>query len=510
MKILNFKQIREADKYTIINEPVASIDLMERAAKSLYNYITENISKDYLIYVFCGSGNNGGDGLALSRLMYQNGYNNIKVFIIEYSTPSDDFSINLKRLQNINSNCINYIKSENDFPEINNVDIIIDGIFGTGISRPIEGLVKKIIKYLNSSKKNIISIDVPSGLSDNEKLNNVNKESIIKASLTITFEVNKFPLLFKENYIYTGEVVVVPIGLSKEYIDSVDTNNYFVDAKFIKPIVKRRKRFSHKGDYGHGLLIGGSYGKMGALILSAKAALRSGIGLLTVSTAKCGYNILQTSVPEAMITTSTNDCFVDNIQTDYSRYSAIGIGPGLGTEKVTFPVLEKILRTAKCPIVIDADGINIIAQNKNILEEVRFNNQYPLILTPHLKEFERLFGETNGYEDRYNKLITNSKKYNIYIILKGAYTNIACPDKKVYFNSTGNPGMATAGSGDVLTGIILGLLAQGYTAFEASIIGTFIHGLAGDIAAEKISQYSLLASDIIDNIGASYISLLGK
>ena len=440
-------------------------------------------------------GNNGGDGLVIARLLTENKYN-VKVFVVEFSKNySPDFVINLEKLKKTNVELV--ILSEKDFQfKIAAESIVIDAIFGSGLNKPIEGFVAKIIHQLNSHQ--VVSIDIPSGLFGEDNQGN-NIKNIITANYTLTFEQPKLAMLFPQNDVFCGENVVLPIGLHPDFFKTVETPYFFITKQDVKGLVLPRQKFSHKGIYGHALLIVGSYGKMGAAILSSKACLRSGVGLLTVHVPKEGVEILQTTVPEAMCSTSDEEKIIANIPL-LDNYDAVGVGPGLGMEKQTQNALKLLIQQTKVPLVLDADALNILSENKTWLAFLPSSS----ILTPHPKEFERLVGKWNNDEERLQLQIEFSMKNDVIVVLKGAHTSISTPSGKVYFNSSGNPGMATAGAGDVLTGIITSLLAQGYLPKNAAILGVYLHGVAGDIALEHTGEEALIASDIISAIADAF------
>lgn len=497
MKLFNVTQISAIDKFTIENEPVKSIDLMERASIAIFNKIKEFFSKDQTFIVVAGPGNNGGDGLAVARLLHLNDYT-VKVVIPEISNKlSDDCQKNydairlLKKVKLIEIKKINELHFDKD-------EIIIDALFGSGLSRILEGLSLDIVRKINLSGCKIISIDLPSGLfGEDNSLNNV--EGIINADYTLTLQFPKISFFFAENSRYVGKWFVLPINLHPEIIKSEPSLFYYFERCEAKNLVKIREKFSHKGNYGHALLISGGYGKMGAAVLSSRACLRSGAGLLTTHIPACGYTVLQTAVPETMVSTDTCNDFVTELP-DIQNYSVIGIGPGIGMDVLTAELIYKLLLTSKLPMVFDADALNILSENKQWLKILPKNT----ILTPHPKEFDRLAGVSENSFERHKKAKQFAVKFQVVIILKGAYTQVISPKGECYFNSTGNPGMATGGSGDVLTGIILGLLSQGYTSIEASTLGVYLHGLSGDIAERYFSQEAIIAGDLIDNIGNAF------
>ncbi len=501
MKIFRSEQIRAIDEFTIKNEPVASVDLMERAAMQLLKWYTRYFDRSRRVIIFTGPGNNGGDGLALARLLSVSRFNVEVCHVKVASKTSDDWNINFQRLEKETSVIFNSIDDIEKFPIVDSEDVIIDAIFGTGLRRPAEGLAEQVIKRINQMECTVISIDIPSGLfGEDNSLNN--PEAIVRADFTLSFQFPKLSFMLAENDRYVGEWSVLPIGLNCDAIKSTETPYSFVENEYVLSLLKKRKKFDHKGIYGHGLLIAGSYGKMGAAIMGAKAALRTGIGLITCHVAACGNQVVQTALPEAMLQIDKNEKIVSEID-NIDHYDSIGIGPGIGTDPVTQKALQKLLLLRGRSAVIDADAINILGMNRKWLSTLGTGT----ILTPHIKEFERIAGKTENGFQRLERQVEFASKFKCIVVLKGACTSIATPEGKIFFNSNGNPGMATAGSGDVLTGIILSLLAQGYLPENASIAGVFIHGLSGDIAAAKAGYESIIASDIIENIGNAFLKI---
>ncbi len=361
--------------------------------------------------------------------------------------------------------------------------------------------MQELIAHLNNSFAQIVSIDIPSGLMGESNSGNI-LENIIQANFTLPLQFPKLSFLFAENESFTGDWEVLPIGLHPEIIQQKNTPYFYVTKDFIKANKKHRNKFSHKGTFGHALLISGCYGKMGAAVLASQACLSSGVGLLTTHIPRMGNDIMQISVPEAMISFDQSDILFSQ-PPDLSEYNAIGVGPALGCRNNSQAGLQMLIEETKKPIVIDADALNILAQNQDWFNKLPENS----ILTPHPKEFERLTEKAESGYNRHLMQIEFSIKHKVIVVLKGAYTSITSPDGRCFFNSTGNPGMATAGSGDVLTGIVLSLLSQGYEPLLAAIIGVFIHGTAGDLARDYLGEEALTASDIINNLGNAFLSL---
>tara|TARA_Y100000589_G_C27173493_1_gene637748 strand:+ start:61 stop:1569 length:1509 start_codon:yes stop_codon:yes gene_type:complete len=498
LPILNAEQIKKIDSYTILKEPITSIDLMERAATNCYEKITKKTkNKNGIIHIFCGLGNNGGDGLVIAK-RYLEEKRDVCIYKLYWGQkPSNDFELNEKRLASLDV-LIKVIESTSDFPKIKKNDIVIDAIWGIGLSRPIENFAADIIALINQSKALIISIDTPSGLPVTPSFE-IDQETIVKANYTYTFHLPKLSFLLPQTGNYAGDFTIVPIGLDNDFIKEQKTDHFYIDKNYINEIIKKRQKFSHKGSYGHALIVAGSMGKIGAAVLAAKSCLKSGVGLLSVHSPECGYDILQKSIPEAMVIRDSGKSYIEDI-IDLYRYSSIGIGPGIDQKDQTELLLSSMLEQYNKPIVIDADAINIISQNKDLINKIP---KYS-ILSPHPGEFKRLVGDFERDMDRLESLRQFSINHSLYVILKGAHTAIACPNGKVLFNSTGNPGMATAGSGDVLTGIITSFLSQGYDSEDASVLSVYFHGLSGDISKEKVGELSLNASDIVSNISEAF------
>ena len=477
IKIFATDKVKELDQYTIQHEPISSIDLVERAATTFVHEFCRRYSKQVRIVIFAGQGNNGADALAIARLLNEESYR-VETYLFN---PTEHLSVeceqNKQRLLDMER--IEFTEVVRDFepPTLTDRDVVIDGLFGSGLNRPLTGGFAAMVNYINQSEAEVVAIDIPSGLFGEDNRKN-DSEAIIKASLTLTFGFPKLAFLFPENEQYVGEWKILDIGIHPDAIYETASPYSLVTEEDISYSLKSRKRFAHKGTFGHALLIAGSKGKMGAALLSAKACLRSGAGLLTVHIPTRGESIFQTAFPEAMLSLDANPDYFSTVP-EIGSYSAVGMGPGLGQHLESAAAIERILQSSTKPVVIDADAINIMASNKDLFNKIPPRS----ILTPHPKEFDRIAGESTNSYDRLMKAQSFAAEHKICIVLKGAYTAICSPAGNIYFNSCGNPGMATAGSGDVLTGIILGLLAQDYSPETAAVVGVFLHGTAGDLAA---------------------------
>jgi hydroxyethylthiazole kinase-like uncharacterized protein yjeF len=495
MKILTTQQIREADEYTIQHEPILSIDLMERASQQCVDWITKRFDTKNTFAIFCGVGNNGGDGLAIARLLLDKKFK-VYVFVVEFSKNySADFTVNVERLKKLNVEMEWLNETNNEF-NISPGTIVVDAIFGSGLNKTIYGFVSKIIEQIN--KNTVVAIDVPSGMFCENNVEN-DLTNVVKATYTLTFQQPKLAMMFPQYANHFGEIEVLNIGLNVDFINQQQISFYFTTKNDVKKNILKRAKFSHKGTYGHALLISGSKGKMGAAVLSSKACLRSGVGLLTTHVPHVGLSVMQTAVPEAMCSVDEDTNYFTLIK-DTEKYDAIGVGPGIGLEKQTQNALKLLIQNTVLPMVIDADALNSLAENKTWISFLPNNS----ILTPHPKEFERLVGKWSNDEERLQLQRDFAVKQQVIVVLKGAYTAIALPNGNVHFNSSGNAGMATAGSGDVLTGIITSLLAQGYEPEQAAITGVYLHGVAGDIAKENVGEISLIASDIIEQLPSAF------
>ena len=497
MQILSAEDIRRWDEYTIHHEPISPVDLMERAARACVKWLEQCPWQGMPFHIFCGKGNNGGDGLAIARLLAQRGQT-VTVHILEFGhIGTESFQTNLARLHQQPGVDIRFIQDESHFHPFGGDDVLIDALFGTGLNRGLEGVTAALVNHINHSGRPVISIDMPSGLFADRSSRGV---TAVEAEYTLSFQCYKLALLLPENEKQVGEPVILDIGLHPDFAAMHYSSFEWLDAAMAKTIYRPRSRYAHKGQMGHALLVAGSFGKMGAAVIAATACLRSGAGLLTCHIPGSGLSTLQTALPEAMVLTDFNSSYVTKLETDSSQYDAIGVGPGLGTAQETRQMLRDLFDSWRGPLVLDADALNNMSQQPGLLQLLPAGS----ILTPHPKEFERLFGPSADDFERLEKALAQAKALRSVIVLKGHHSFIATPEGKGYFNSTGNPGMATAGSGDLLTGILTGLLAQGYQSVEAALLGVYLHGRAGDLAAALWSEEAMIASDISHQLGAAF------
>ncbi|MCR5151670.1 MAG: NAD(P)H-hydrate dehydratase [Prevotella sp.] len=507
MKIFTSEQLRNLDSYTIEHEPISSIGLMERAAKALTKAIVEEWPKtDKPIVVFAGPGNNGGDALAVSRMLAESGYQ-VSVYLFNINNHlSDDCATNKARIiESKRVKAFVEITSEFEPPKLESDMLVIDGLFGTGLNKALTKGFASLVRYINASPAKVISLDMPSGLMTEDNSFNA-AQNIIKADTTLTLHTIKLAFLFAGIQQFIGKLKVLDIGLSKEFIDKEETQFVMLEQKDIAPRMLQRNPFAHKGNMGKAMIIAGSYGMAGAAILMTQACLRSGAGKVMVYTPTLNYAIMQTSVPEAIVVPGSHDeKFTEAINTE--DCTALGIGPGLGQDEDTAIAFISQLRRTQAPVVADADALNILSNHRAWMQQLPKG----IILTPHPKEFDRMAGNASSDEyERLTKARDLAEHLQANIILKGHYSALCTPEGKIYFNTTGNAGMATAGSGDVLTGIITGLLARGYRPKDASIVGMYLHGLAGDLAAATIGEESLVASDIIRFLPKAFKKIMSK
>lgn len=503
MKIFTAAQIHELDNYTISHEPIKSVDLMERAAKVITRAIMDEWTDRTPVVVFAGPGNNGGDALAVARLLAEANYR-VSVFLFNiHNKLSADCAINKqrlidgKRLTQFTEVTVNF-----DPPELTEDMLVVDGLFGSGINKPLMGGFASLVKYINQCPVKVVSIDIPSGLMCEDNSYNIHS-NIIRADLTLTLQQKKLAMMLADCQKYIGRLRVLDIRLSQEFIDKTASTCSILEESDVRRLLLPRPDHAHKGTMGHALLVAGSYGMAGAAVLATKACLRSGVGKVTVHTPRFNYLIMQTAVPEAVLQMDHEETYFSE-SVDSADYDALGIGPGIGQVEATAIALIGQIRRTSCPIVADADALNILANHQAWMQQLPAG----IIMTPHPAEFDRMAGSisNNDYE-RLVRAQQMAEHIKGYIILKGHHSALCMPDGHVIFNNTGNSGMATAGSGDVLTGIITGLLARGYERGAACQLGMYLHGLAGDLAAKEVGKESLVASDIIRFLPKAFLKL---
>ena len=492
MKILTGAQIRELDQYTIDHEPIASIDLMERASRAITQAITTRFESTTPVVVFAGPGNNGGDALAVSRMLSEKGYIVDAYLFNIHGTLSDNCEKNRDRLKSEGLvHSYTEVTSNFDPPKLTQQTLVVDGLFGSGLNKPLTGGFASLVKYINQSTARVVSIDMPSGLMAEDNSAN-NSAAIIRADLTLTLQFKKLSMYYADCQQYLGKVQVLDIRLSKEYVKSIPSPFSTVDAEYIRKNMLTRDDFAHKGTMGNALLIAGTEGMAGAAVLASKACLRSGVGKLTALTPRCNTTVMQISVPEAVLAIDQENYYSEAVAAD--EFDAVGIGPGLGKQEGSALALMSQLQQTQCPVVLDADALNMLGSHGTWISQLPDN----MIFTPHPRELDRLASTTcHSDSERLAVARDMAESLRAYIVLKGHYTALCLPDGNVVFNTTGNSGMATAGSGDVLTGIITGLLARGYSRKNACLTGIYLHGLAGDIAAARVGKECMMASDII-------------
>jgi len=493
--LLTSIQMRTADAFTIANLPIASIDLMEKAARTFVkSFLADEFDGSKIITIFCGKGNNGGDGLAIAHLLLNNGCENVKVYIVNFSDKqSTDFAINLQRLDE--SKCkIVVIDKAADLKNIK-TDIVIDAILGSGLNKPLTGEYADLVKYINKLNKKVYAVDVPTGFPAEGSI--AKDYNGIKAYKTICFQRPKINFFFPESAFATETFEVVDIGLDEAFIQKQKSDFLLVEESDIQAMLKPRKLFSHKGTYGHALIIAGTTNTMGAALLSSMASLHTGAGLTTACIPQSGLTALNTILPEVMALPRDEYTRIENP----AKYQAIAIGPGLGVSPENEKLIESLLFSQQ-RLIIDADALNILGEKPELLEKLPENT----VLTPHMKEFDRIFGEHENWWSRLQTAREKAQALKIIIVLKNQFTFICVPEGKIYINPTGNPAMAQGGMGDVLTGIITALIAQDYSPADAAIFACYIHGKAGDNLAmdSMVVNASRVAKEISAEIKKLY------
>lgn len=501
MKLFTAAQIRELDRLTIENEPISSIDLMERAADKIYDQLENLFFFEGEFLIIAGPGNNGGDALAVARKLLQ-AFFDVKCIFIHTGKISPDCELNLQRLRTLYPDAIIEQTDHFEAPVLEPETMIVDGLFGSGLSRPLTGIFAETVEWINTSGCTVVSIDIPSGLGSDEIREHSSESLVVKANFTFTFQFPKLTFLLPETGDFVGYWYILDIGINPEAITNTPARWYLIEKEDIEAIHRPVSKFAHKGTFGHALIVAGSRGMAGASVLASKAALKSGTGLVSVHGPECNRIIVQVTNPEVIFYSDVQENTISEIPRS-EQYKAIAIGPGIGTSAETAKALAEFLSNYSQPCVLDADALNLIGLQPELIAKIP---KYS-ILTPHPKEFDRMFGNYNNSLERINKASEMAQKYQLVIVLKGTHTATALPNGEIYFNSTGNYGMATAGSGDVLTGIIAGFLAQGFSPTEAALRAVYAHGLAGDYALDNETEQTLTASDIIANLSNAFVSI---
>ena len=514
MKIVKPEQMGEVDKFTINEIGIPGIVLMENAAVSVVNEVLGMLPdlSGRRIIVLAGKGNNGGDALAVARHLYNKGIDVRTFLLAKKDEVKGDAETNLKILENMGIDIVEFI-SEGQFPELENVlekaDIVVDGIFGTGLKGNVRGIPARLIDIVNSSLKTVVSIDIPSGINgENGKI----MGCCIRASSTVTFALPKIGLLVHPGCEYTGKIVVADIGIPQKAIEHFQINTQILSKCEVSSLIPVRSKDANKGSFGRVFIISGSKGMTGAGCLTAKAALRSGAGLVYIGVPSSLWPIYASSTTEAITIPLDDDgngrlshSLIDKIDTIIEKKDVIAIGPGLSVNDAIIEIVESIIKKARVPLVIDADALNAISTDVSVLKHLKV----PAVLTPHPGEMSRLTGIDIAYiqKNRLEVAREFAARWNVITVLKGSRTIVAKPDGTLFLNTTGNPGMATAGSGDVLTGIIASLIGQKMIPEDAAVAGVYIHGLAGDEACGKKGECGMIAGDIVEELPGTLRSL---
>ena len=499
MKLLTGAQFKELDQYTIERESISSLDLMERAATAVAEELTQRWDRSTHFYIFAGPGNNGGDALAVARMLTEKGYQTtIYLFNINESL-NEECAFNKECLPEQNNIKFYEVHNQFTFPNIDpQKDVIIDGLFGTGLNKPLHGGFASLAQSINKSNVPVVSIDIPSGLMCEDNTYN-DRNTIVRASLTLTMQIPKLSFFFPENQQFLGELKVLDIQLDLSFLKNAPSNMYLLEQTTACMLLKKRNAFAHKGNMGHALVVAGKYGMAGAAVLCAKACMKSGAGKVSVHTPRKNNDIIQIAVPEAIMNLDLDEEIISSVK-ETDSYQALVVGPGIGTDEITAFAMRDFMLQQKLPLVLDADALNILGNHKEWIQDIPAHS----ILTPHPKELANLIGKCKDSYEQLIKARNLAISQKLYIVIKGHYSIICMPNGMVLFNSSGNAGMATAGSGDVLSGILVSLLAQGYHTEEAVLLGVYLHGLAGDYAAKDLEEECVMASDLIQYLPKAF------
>lgn len=509
MKIFSNQQIRDIVRYTVEQEGIPEIELIQRAGATIAAKVIERCRPEQHIVVCAGWGDNGADALATTIELLRRGFTpEVILFNIGGSRLSDNCrQCRDALLEEWPDVRMDEVIDHFDIPELDKTCVVIDGLFGSGLDRALPQSFSVFIRSINDSGADIISIDVPSGLFGDWNLNSINN-NIIHARMTLAIEFPRLAFFIDDNAELVGEWEVVKVGLSRDAMRKLPYTFYQVLRRDVRSLLMQNPRWPEntKEDYGSALICAGSYGMMGAAVLACRGCLRAGAGRVTCYSPRCGYYVIQSAVPSAMFKRDPHDVAISEITLDHD-YQVVAIGPGIGQNEVTINALENFLKVSNAnsrPLLLDADALNCIALRPRLLDYIPVNS----VITPHAREFDRLFGAQPSHEARLRKAIEMATFYKIVIVLKGRYTMVVLHDGRVYINSSGSPALATAGTGDVLTGVIAGFMAQGFKSESASIVGVYVHGCSGLICEEDHGVYGTTSEDVAQNIGRAIKEIL--
>jgi len=494
-KILTRAAVKRIDAATV-ESGTASIDLMENAARAFVDAFLRLYRGDKIL-VLCGPGNNGGDGLAVARLLADKSLD-VDVYCLKSDRYSEGFEINLSRLRERNTE-LRFIRDASELRSSGHANVIVDALYGTGLNKPLAEPAAGVVRWMNAQPAVRISIDVPSGMTEQPP---AISETMVNADHVVAFQIYRAELLLPRDAYSPLSISVVDIGLDEDAVSREATTHFLIEASDVKKMLRERRLFDHKWTYGHALLVAGSRKALGAALLATGACLRSGCGLVTVHTVRSGATALNALHPEAMFSPDAHDEMITGVNVK-TKFTAVGIGCGVGRATETSTALVDVLAKSKVPCVIDADALNLLSEQHGWKALVPKGS----VLTPHQKEFDRLAGDQPNDYERMQRQIALAVEMNCVVVVKGAYTRVALPNGLCCFNSTGTPALATAGTGDVLTGLITGLVARGYTSEDAAVIGVYTHGLAGQLAEEKFGIECVKASDVIDALPLAFKQL---
>lgn len=512
MRVVTAHTMQEIDKQAIKDCGVFGLELMENAGRSCVDEIIAEFGSSGCCVVMAGKGNNGGDGYVIARLLSQRGWN-VKVLVVAPREQiTGDAAINLEKLPVATvTHCTREGQlSALHMEEIFEADVIVDALLGTGLRSNISGIYLEAVDLMNASGRPAVAVDIPSGI--HGTTGRVLGDAV-RAFMTVTFACAKLGHVLYPGAEHTGRLVVADIGIPPKLMESVPGYD-FLNSNTVRPMLRRRDRQAHKGHFGHCLIIAGSAGKTGAAALAANSAVRAGSGLVTLAAAESIHAVLEIKTTEAMTVPLPDSgsgylssLAFPEIEKLLAGKAAVALGPGLDCRPGTYALVQKLVETVALPMVIDADGLNALAEDITVLKRKKSQQ---IILTPHPGEMSRLLGTSIPDVEAIRISVAQefARDHDIYLVLKGARTIIASPAGKAAINGSGNPGMASGGVGDVLTGVIASLVGQGYEAWDACRLGVFIHGFAADLVAEEKGEIGMNASDILEKLPYAYNKLL--